>query len=90
MLPPPYGPPTPERGFLLDLLDVRFERRVGPALVPWLYLSALVMVAAVIVFGLLMSWWLASWAGWAFWLGVPSHSRRAWSVPSASGWCVSN
>jgi hypothetical protein len=40
-------------------------------LVRWLYLSALAMVTAVTGFCLLMSWWLATWAGWAFWLGVP-------------------
>jgi hypothetical protein len=55
----------------MELLDARFERRLGPALVRWLYLSALAMIATVTGFCLLMSWWLASWAGWAFWLGVP-------------------
>ncbi|WP_425550998.1 DUF4282 domain-containing protein [Actinoallomurus oryzae] len=69
--PSPYASPAPERRSLLGFLDVRFERRAGPALVRWLYLSALVMVAAVTVFSMLMSWWLASWAGWGFWLGVP-------------------
>ena len=72
--PPPYGPPPApvrERPSLLDLLDVKFERRFGPALVRMLYLSALAMVAAVTLFGMLMSWWLASWAGWGFWLGIP-------------------
>jgi hypothetical protein len=29
------------------------------------------MVAAVMFFGMLMSWWLASWAGWGFWMGGP-------------------
>lgn len=67
----PAGPVLPSRSSLLELLDAGFERRLGPVLVRWLYLSALAMVAAVTGFCLLMSWWLASWAGWAFWLGVP-------------------
>lgn len=29
------------------------------------------MVAAVTVFGLLLTWWLGSRAGWGFWMGVP-------------------
>src|SRR5689334_3817513 len=53
------------------LLDVRFERQLGSVLVRWLYVSALVMIAAVTLFGMLMSWWVASWAGWDFWLGIP-------------------
>jgi hypothetical protein len=36
-----------------------------------LYVASLVMVAAVTLFGILMSWWLARWAGWGFWMGVP-------------------
>jgi hypothetical protein len=71
VLPPPYAPHASERRSPLDLLDFRFERRPGPALVRLLYLSALVMVAALTVLSLLMSWWLASWAGWGFWLGIP-------------------
>src|SRR4051794_9144689 len=68
---PPSSPISPSRQSLLELLDARFERRLGPVLVRWLYMSALAMVMAVTGFCLLMSWWLASWAGWAFWLGVP-------------------
>lgn len=55
MVHPPYASSAPERRSPLDLVDVRFERRVGPILVRWLYLSSLVMIAAVTVFGLLMS-----------------------------------
>jgi hypothetical protein len=40
-----------------------------------LYLVSLVMVAAVTLFGVLMSWWLASWAGWGFWMGIPISVR---------------
>src|SRR3954471_18016524 len=67
----PVSPVSPSRPSLVELLDARFERSLGPVLVRWLYLSALAMVTAVTGFCLLMSWWLASWAGWAFWLGVP-------------------
>lgn len=56
---------------LATLLDTRLERRCGPVLVRWLYLASLAMVMAVTLFGMLMSWWLASWAGWGFWMGVP-------------------
>jgi hypothetical protein len=69
----PTGPLKPERSRsrLVDLLDVQFERRFAPLLVRWLYIGSLALIAAVTLFGLLMSWWLASWAGWGFWLGVP-------------------
>lgn len=56
---------------LATLLDTRLERRCGPVLVRWLYLASLTTVVAVTLFGMLMSWWLASWAGWGFWMGVP-------------------
>jgi hypothetical protein len=69
----PTGPlkHEPSRSKLAILLDVRFQRRFAPLLVRWLYVGALVLIVAVTLFGLLMSWWLASWAGWGFWLGVP-------------------
>jgi hypothetical protein len=35
------------------------------------------MVAAVTVFGLLMTWWLGSWAEWGFWMGVLDHELGA-------------
>ena len=35
------------------------------------YVGSLFLIGAVTLFALLMSWWLASWAGWDFWLGVP-------------------
>jgi hypothetical protein len=71
-----YGPGDPLQGKgilskLATLLDTRLERRCGPVLVRWLYLASLAMVVAVMLFGMLMSWWLASWAGWGFWMGVP-------------------
>jgi hypothetical protein len=53
------------------LFDVRLERRFAPVLVRWLYVGSLVLIGAMTLFGLLMSWWLASWAGWGFWIGVP-------------------
>jgi hypothetical protein len=56
---------------LAALLDIRLERRLGAVLMQWLYVGSLVMIATVTLFGLLMSWWLASWAGWGFWMGVP-------------------
>jgi hypothetical protein len=59
------------RGKLADLLDVELERRFAPLRVQWLYVGSLALIAAVTVFGLLMSWWLVSWAGWGFWMGVP-------------------
>jgi hypothetical protein len=67
------GPPTHERSLsrLAELLDVRLERRFAPVLVRWLYVGSLILIVAVTLFALLMSWWLASWAGWGFWLGVP-------------------
>jgi hypothetical protein len=70
---PPVGPPEHgrSRSRLTELLDVRFERRFAPVLVRWLYVGSLALIAAVTLFGLLMSWWLASWAGWGFRLGVP-------------------
>jgi hypothetical protein len=40
-------------------------------LVRWLYVWSLIVITAVSLFGMLMSWWLASWAGWAFRLGIP-------------------
>jgi hypothetical protein len=65
----------PERAWscskLAALLDFRLERRIGPVLVRWLYVGSLLLIAAVTLFALLMSWWLASWAGWGFWMGVP-------------------
>jgi hypothetical protein len=66
------------------LLDVRFERRFGPTLIRWLYLASLVLAAAVTLFGMLMSWWLASWAGWGFWMGVPISAAAGvvWAVGS--------
>ena len=69
-----YSPPpmtAPRRPSPLDLLDIKFERRFGPILVRWLYLTALAMVGVLTLFGVLMSWSLASWAGWGFWLGIP-------------------
>lgn len=56
---------------LAELLDVRLERRFAPILVSWLYVGSLVLVASITLFALLMSWWLASWAGWGFWMGIP-------------------
>jgi hypothetical protein len=44
-------------------------------LVQWLYLGSLVLIAAVTLFAMLMSWWLASWG---FWMGVRSPSRVVW------------
>jgi hypothetical protein len=48
---------------LVLLLDIRFERRFTPVLVRGLYVASLAFIGAVTLFGLLMSWWLASWAG---------------------------
>lgn len=56
---------------LAELLDLRLERRLAPALIRWLYVGSLVLVASVTLFALLISWWLASWAGWGFWMGIP-------------------
>jgi hypothetical protein len=41
-------------------LDVRFENRFAPVLVRWLYVGSLTLIGSVTLFGLLMSWWLAS------------------------------
>ena len=38
------------------LLDIRLERRLGPVLVRWLYVGSLVLIAAVTLFAMLMSW----------------------------------
>jgi hypothetical protein len=68
------GKPPESPGFvsrLALLLDVQFERRFGAVLVRWLYVASLAMVAAVTVFGMLTAWWLASWVGWGFWMGMP-------------------
>jgi hypothetical protein len=67
------GPPAHERSSsrLAELLDVRLERRSAPVLVRWLYVGSLILIVTMTMFALLMSWWLASWAGWGFWLGVP-------------------
>jgi hypothetical protein len=72
----PFAPSDPPRSAglapkLALLLDVRFERSFSPLLVRWLYVGSLALICAVTLFGLLMSWWLASWAGWGFWMGVP-------------------
>lgn len=73
--PPPIGPyPAPGRAqkpTRFTLLDVRFERRLGPIIVQWLYLGSLLLVGGMTVFGLLMTWWMASWAGWGWWMGIP-------------------
>jgi hypothetical protein len=76
----PSGPADPpERAWscskLAALLDIRLERRLGSVLVRWLYLGSLVLIAAVTLFAMLMSWWLASWG---FWMGVRSPSRVVW------------
>lgn len=72
----PLAPKDPPRsaGLALKLallLDVRFERRFAPMLVRWLYIGSLALIGALTLFGLLMSWWLATWAGCGFWMGVP-------------------
>ena len=70
-------------GLLLVLFFVVwFERRFAPVLVRWLYVGSLVLIGAVTLFGLLMSWWLASWAGWGFWMGVPisTASGLVWAL----------
>jgi hypothetical protein len=53
------------------LFDVRFERRVAPVLVRWVYLGSLVAVGFGILFGLLWVWSLSTWLGGAMWLGAP-------------------
>ena len=71
---PPYQPPPKSARqvpSVLDLIDVRFERRFGPILVQWFYLATLIVIATTTLFGILMSGWLASRVGWTFWLGVP-------------------
>jgi hypothetical protein len=40
------------------LFDVRLERRFAPMLVRWLYVGTLVLIGAMTLFGLLISWWL--------------------------------
>ncbi|WP_173096752.1 DUF4282 domain-containing protein [Actinomadura verrucosospora] len=50
---------------------MKFERRVTPILVRWLYVLALVVIASGTVFGLLWVWSFASWMGWAMWLAAP-------------------
>jgi hypothetical protein len=72
----PFAPSEPPSSTGLPLklallLDVRFEHRFAPMLVRWLYVGSLALIGFVTLFGLLMSWWLASWAGWGFWMGVP-------------------
>jgi hypothetical protein len=72
----------PERAWscskLAALLDIRLERRLGPVLVRWLYVGSLVLIAAVTLFAMLMSWWLASWAGWASGWASRSQSQVVW------------
>ena len=63
----PFAPGDPPRsaGLALNLamlLDVRLERRLA-------------LIGAVTLFGLLISWWLASWADSGLWDGL-SPSRR--------------
>jgi hypothetical protein len=76
----PAGPPEPvwSCSKLAALLDTRLERRLGPVLVRWLYVGSLVLIAAVTLFAMLMSWWLASWAGGALGWATRSQSRVVW------------
>jgi hypothetical protein len=53
------------------LLDVRFERRVTPVLVRWVYLGSFVVVGFGTLFGLLWVWSLSTWLGGAMWLAAP-------------------
>lgn len=68
--PPPRQPPRRD-SFMAALLDVKFERRVTPILVRWLYVLALVVIGFATLFGLLWVWSFASWMGWAMWLAAP-------------------
>jgi hypothetical protein len=72
----PPGPLKHEQpGFrLADLLDIHCERRFAPLLVQWMYIGSLALITAVTLFGLLISWWLASWAAWS-----APRKRRPWS-----------
>jgi hypothetical protein len=82
--PPHQPPPKPVRQgpSVLDLLDIRFERRFGTVLVQWMYVVALMTIATLTLFGILLSWWLAGRAGWAFWLGIPISltSGAVWTL----------
>lgn len=67
----PQGDPSESAGLVLKLallLDIRFERRFGPMLVRWPHVGSLALIGAAPLFGPFMSWWLASWAGWGFWM----------------------
>jgi hypothetical protein len=66
----PRQPPRPD-SLIAALLDVKFERRVTPILVRWLYVLALVVIGFGTLFGLLWVWSFASWMGWAMWLAAP-------------------
>ncbi|WP_344279431.1 DUF4282 domain-containing protein [Actinomadura napierensis] len=67
---PPHQPPRRD-SLIAALLDVKFERRVTPILVRWLYVLALVVIGFGTLFALLWVWSLASWMGWAMWLAAP-------------------
>ncbi|WP_165495415.1 DUF4282 domain-containing protein [Actinomadura roseirufa] len=53
------------------LLDLKFERRVTPILVRWVYAFALVVIVFGTLFALLWIWSFAVWLGWAMWLAAP-------------------
>ncbi|TDD15564.1 DUF4282 domain-containing protein [Actinomadura sp. KC06] len=61
------GGPVRAGGLLEGLTDVGFRRMVTPRLVGWVYVVACGCVAAGSLVGLLMVWWLASWAGGVLW-----------------------
>jgi hypothetical protein len=72
--PPPYDDPAPERRSPLDLLDPRFERRLGPKLVRRLYLSRLAMVAAGDRVRVADDWVAGELGGLGLRMGIPIGS----------------
>jgi hypothetical protein len=52
---------------LAVLLDVKFERRLGPVLMRWVYIGAMFAIGSVAFFLLMLLWWLAAYAGGVGW-----------------------
>jgi len=71
-VPDQHNRPSRRDSLVAALLDVKFERRVTPVLVRWVYVLALGVIGFGTLFGLLWVWWFASWmGGWAWWLAAP-------------------
>src|SRR5690242_2910002 len=68
-VPQPSTQPSPARPPVL--LDLKFERRLTPVLVRWIYLGSILIATVAVVFGLLWIWSFSTWLGAAMWLAAP-------------------